>query len=201
MNSRLATSTSSSPLRGFTLIELLITIAIAVIALAIGIPSFVTFQRNAELTSAANSVVAAVNAARGEAMKRNQTAYVVPASGSSWGNGFTVFIDKKTPGGITYTDGTDLPLTKQALNLPGYLTVSGTGATATAAAPFLRFNGSGYQVNADGSGFTSNAITIKRNDADTPKNTRNIMIARTGRVRVCTPLTSSDTNCTTTTLD
>jgi type IV fimbrial biogenesis protein FimT len=186
---------------GFTLIELLITIAIVVIAMAIGIPSFVTFQRNAELTSAANSVIAAINAARGEAMKRNRNAYVVPA-GTGWGSGFTVFVDSNGSG-VAYEDGPDLLVTKQALNLPGYLTVTGVGATAIAGTPYLRFNGSGYMTDT-GTAPVNGAITIKRNDvsaADTPKSTRNIMIARTGRVRVCTPSSTSDTNCTTSTLD
>lgn len=182
---------------GFTLIELLVTIAIAAIAMAIGIPSFLTFQRNAELTSASNGLIAAINAARGEAMKRNLTTYVVPVDPGNWASGFTVFVNKKTTVGPTYSDGTDLLISKQSTNLPPYLTVTGAGATATGSTPFLRFNGSGYSV--DGTGFVGNAITIKRNDivnaADQLKNTRNVIIARTGRVRVCIPQSTSDNGC------
>ena len=79
---------------GFTLIELMVTIAIAAILLMIGVPSFVAFQRNSELTSATNSLVAAISAAKGEAMKRGQSAVVVPTPPSnSWKDGWTVFVD------------------------------------------------------------------------------------------------------------
>src|SRR5688500_7599105 len=43
---------------GFTLIELLTTIVLAAILLAVAAPNFMAFQRNSELTSAANSMLA-----------------------------------------------------------------------------------------------------------------------------------------------
>nr|WP_264080799.1 GspH/FimT family pseudopilin [Paracidovorax avenae] len=73
--------------RGFTLIELMVTMVLVAVLLRIGIPSFVSFQRNSELTSAANGLLSSVNSARTEAMKRNMNAGVVPASGSSWAGG------------------------------------------------------------------------------------------------------------------
>ena len=80
-------------LSGFTLIELMVTIAIASILLMIATPSFVAFQRNSELTSLANSFIAAVNATRGEAMKVGRHAMAVPADGTNWSSGWTVFVD------------------------------------------------------------------------------------------------------------
>ncbi len=79
--------------RGFTLIELMVTMALVAVLLRIGIPSFVSFQRNSELTSAANGLLASVNSARTEAMKRNMNAGLVPTTGSSWGGGWTAFVD------------------------------------------------------------------------------------------------------------
>ena len=57
--------------RGFTLIELMITLAVAVILLVIAVPSFRTMTISNRLTTTANDVVAALNTARMEAIKRN----------------------------------------------------------------------------------------------------------------------------------
>ena len=79
---------------GFTLIELMVTIAIAAILLTVAVPSFTTYLRNAELTSASNNLIATINTARGEAMKRNRRTMVVPTSnGTDWTTGWVVFVD------------------------------------------------------------------------------------------------------------
>ena len=59
---------------GFTLIELMITLAVAVILLVIAVPSFRTMTISNRLTTTANDVVAALNTARMEAIKRNASA-------------------------------------------------------------------------------------------------------------------------------
>ena len=58
---------------GFTLVELMITLAVAVILVTVAIPSFRdTLARN-ELITTTNAWVGAINAARAEAVKRNQS--------------------------------------------------------------------------------------------------------------------------------
>lgn len=57
---------------GVTLMELLIVIALAAIILALGAPQFGEFQRNNRLTSAANDLLAALQLARTEAIKRQR---------------------------------------------------------------------------------------------------------------------------------
>lgn len=56
---------------GFTLIELMVTIALASILLAIAVPSFNSFVVSSRLVAQTNSIVAAINFTRSEAIKRN----------------------------------------------------------------------------------------------------------------------------------
>lgn len=76
---------------GFTLIELLITITVAAVLLSIAAPSFRNLLARNELTAAANAWVGALNTARAEAVKRNQSVVLcgedsVPASGIGSGS-------------------------------------------------------------------------------------------------------------------
>jgi len=57
--------------RGFTLIELMITLTIAVILIAIAIPSFNYMTVSNKLTTTANDLVTALGVSRSEAIKRN----------------------------------------------------------------------------------------------------------------------------------
>ena len=179
---------------GFTLIELMVTIAIAAILLLVATPSFVSMQRNSELTSAANAFVAAINAARGEAMKASQHAMAVPAGGSGWSGGWTVFVDVN--GNSVFDSTTDRVVLQQAA-LPAYFTASGSGSAA-ASPPYVLFDASGY-ARTKTTGFGALTLTLARNDlsgADQLEQTRRIVVAKTGRARVCRPAT--DTTCTAT---
>jgi type IV fimbrial biogenesis protein FimT len=69
--------------RGFTLIELMVTLTIAAVLALVVAPGLTAYKRNAELTSAINTLLSAVNAARSEAMKRGMKAMVIPADGRS----------------------------------------------------------------------------------------------------------------------
>jgi len=55
---------------GFTLWELLVTMVVASLLVAIGIPSFRDAQRNSAITAAANDLITGLLAARAEAVKR-----------------------------------------------------------------------------------------------------------------------------------
>jgi type IV fimbrial biogenesis protein FimT len=178
--------------RGFTLIELMVTVAIAAILMAIAAPSFTEFRRNSELTSAANTLLASINAARTEAMKRNMAAFVVPTDGSAWTNGWIVFVD--TDNSQTYGATNDLLVSAQAAQ-PSYMTVSGNG-TAGETPPYIMFNASGYPAKKTGA-FGALTLSLQRTDVATARKdeqTRRIVISSAGRVRVCKPAT--DTSCT-----
>ncbi|ABM34100.1 GspH/FimT family pseudopilin [Paracidovorax citrulli] len=175
--------------RGFTLIELMVTMALVAVLLRIGIPSFVSFQRNSELTSAANGLLASVNSARTEAMKRNMNAGLVPTTGSSWGGGWTAFVD--IDGNGSFDAAKDLVVSTQPA-LASYFSVTGTG-TATGDTPSITFNSSGYVKD-----FGNVTLEIARNDlsdAALLEQTRRVVIFKTGRVRVCKPTSATDAAC------
>ena len=61
----------SGPLRnGFTLIELMVTVAVLAIIIAFAVPSFVNLVENSRVTTQANTLLAAMNLARSEAIKQ-----------------------------------------------------------------------------------------------------------------------------------
>ncbi len=179
--------------KGFTLIELMVTVTLVAIALALGVPSFTTFQRNAELTSAANSLIATINATRGEAMKRGMRAMMVPADGANWNSGWVAFVDKNQS--QAYEVGSDITISTGDPS-PAYLSVTGNGPAGDTT-PYIMYDASGYS-KVKGGGFGALTLTIARNDVAgnaLAKQTRRIKIASTGRLRVCTPKTTTDLEC------
>lgn len=68
--------------RGFTLLELMVTVSVAAILLAVGVPAFSDIIRNNRLTAAANDLLHSTHVARSEAVKR-QLPVVVCATGDS----------------------------------------------------------------------------------------------------------------------
>ncbi len=181
--------------RGFSLIELVVTLAIAALLLTVAAPGLVTFKRNSDLTSATNSLVAAISAARGEAMKRGINALVVPtANGNDWNAGLVVFADVMQ--NKTYDAANDFTVLTQD-PFPSHLTVTGNGSTTAglSTAPFIMFDASGYAKDKSAA-FVPSVLTIQRNDvAATWQETRYIIVARSGRVRSCKPTSASDSNC------
>ena len=186
--------------RGFTLIELVVTIAIAAVLMMVAVPNFVDFQRNSQLTSLTNSLVASIYAARGEAMKTGRNAFVVPtANGSDWTTGWIVFVDNNGDNTFSSSDDT-LVQTQPALE--SYFTASGTGSSGETPA-YIMFSSSGYSKTKSGSsfgtgGFGALTMSIARSDAPASavyEETRRITISSTGRLRTCKPLSATDNNC------
>ena len=178
--------------RGFTLIELMVTIAVAAVLMAWAAPNFVEFRRNSALTSTTNTLTAALNSARSEAMKHSAFAMVVPQDNANWATGWRVFVDKNL--NQTFDAGTD-QLVLEQMALPDFLLISGNG-TAAEGSPYVLYNGSGYSRTKNGA-FGALTFTIERNDVTGDRRTqqtRRLIVSRTGRVRSCRP--ASDTTCT-----
>ena len=179
--------------RGFTLIELMVTVAVVAVLMLVAAPGYSSFQRNSELTSRANSLLAAINAARGEAMKRGSYATVVPLNGTQWNSGWIVFVDVNRNG--VYDSGTDIQL-YTADALPNYLSLVGNG-NAGLGTPYVSFDASGYSKTI-GQSFGNLTLEFSRTDVATTdySQIRRVKVATTGRVRVCTPISGSDLTCT-----
>ena len=83
--------------KGFTLIELMVTIAVAAILLAIATPSFTSIINSNRLTSAANEMVATLQAARMEAVRLNTTVNVCTGCDGNAGS-LVAFVDANNDG-------------------------------------------------------------------------------------------------------
>ncbi len=81
--------------RGFTLVELMVTIAVIAIVLAVGVPSISQLRANSELTTATNELVAALNLARSEAVRRGETVSFGPWG--TWADGWVVGVNQSDP--------------------------------------------------------------------------------------------------------
>ena len=90
--------------RGFTLTEIMITMAIAGVLLAIGVPSMREFIQNGRITSVTNELVSVLMVARSEAMRQVTTTCVCPttnatdaipacSASSNWEDGWIAFSD------------------------------------------------------------------------------------------------------------
>lgn len=177
--------------RGFTLIELIITFALVAVMLVLAAPSFVKFQRNSELTAAANDFVSAVSAARAEAMKRQLRTYVKPISGEDWSTGWVVFVDVDNDGS---QGSNDVVVTRhEALATTLAVSVSAAApAFADGSTKYLSFNGSGFLRLNSGSFPPASALDITNTSE-----TRRVIVNPAGRLRVCKP---TDSGCTITSL-
>jgi type IV fimbrial biogenesis protein FimT len=106
--------------KGFTLIELMVTLAVAIVLLAIGIPAFEGMQANNRAVVMAQALVTALTLARTEAVGRGVAVAVCPknaadqpgvapsttcGTNANWANGWFVFADSS--GSVGVRDGTD----------------------------------------------------------------------------------------------
>ena len=112
--------------KGFTLLELLVTVSIAAILLAVGVPSYVTFIDNNRVTSQANDMLYSVNMARSEAIKRGTEVRLVSVAGSDWSGGWNLVAD--TNNDPDFDDPADILMQWEALNGDGSLAIAATNS-------------------------------------------------------------------------
>ncbi len=99
--------------RGFSLAEMMIVIAVIGVLAAIAFPSFTGVINGGRLSGMTNELVASIQIARTEAIRRNVRAVVCPSAngttcsgGANWSAGWMVFFDNdrnNLPGGVGET--------------------------------------------------------------------------------------------------
>ena len=131
---------------GTTLLELIVTLSIAGILLAIGIPAFTSLINSSRLSSFANELISSLHLTRSEAIKRNSRAVMCPSvTGTScavnggWHLGWLVFHDPNNNAALDA--GETVIMARQALpsgfSLTGnkwiskYISYTPSGATRT----------------------------------------------------------------------
>ncbi len=167
---------------GVTLVELLITLAIAAILLAIGVPAFQNMVATNRIAALTNELSAALQLARSEAMSRGQRVTVCKSSNAeaaaptcspsaNWADGWLVFVDGVS-GGVEGTfDGSDLRL-RAGKPASGDATV-----TTVNFADYVVFRPDGQNRGSSGLANGSFAICIAPNE-------RRIVINTVGRIRI-----------------
>jgi type IV fimbrial biogenesis protein FimT len=172
---------------GLTLIEMLVTLAVAIVLLAIGIPAFQGMEANNRAAVLAQGLVSALTLARTEALGRGVPVAVCPkdaadvpgqvpsttcGTNANWPNGWLVFTD--AAGTVGARDGTDevvrdFPTPRRTPSI-------------TKAPAFVRFGTQGYL--SDGTLNVPAAVNLQLAESGgTSNQTRCVTIASLGQPR------------------
>lgn len=161
---------------GFTVIELMIVIGVVGILLAVGLPSLQDTINSINANSAAKTLVASLNYARSEAVKRGAVVSVCGSSSGtdcdagSWSEGWIVFVDENSDadGEAGSVDAGD----------PVLRVYQGSGASVlTTTAAMQQFDAQGFGLNT-----TTNTYLLCPVDANSA-NAQSVELSVTGRAR------------------
>ncbi|MDG4559694.1 MAG: Tfp pilus assembly protein FimT/FimU [Candidatus Competibacter sp.] len=167
---------------GFTLMELMVTVAVAAILLFVGVPTFQETINNNRLTSNANALVAALNLARSEAIKRNTRVTLCKSAdgasctaGGDYAQGWIVFADPNANGAIDAGE----PIIQVGQALSGGLTLTGNGVGGVADS--ISYVSAGVSQS-NGGGPQNGTLTLCKTGYTA--SSRQLVLTRGGRLRV-----------------
>lgn len=164
---------------GFTLTELMVTISVLGIITAFALPAFRMWIVNAQIKTAAESILSGLQLARGEAVRRNTRTYMTISTDTD-ANTWRM--------GCVTADAATCPSTIQQSTHDGsskiILNFTPNGASTVSFNPFGQ-----VVANADGSQPLSSVTVDVPSDVLAPADTREltINISRGGQVRLCDP--------------
>ena len=142
--------------RGFTLPELMIVITILAVMLAAGVPTLAEFVRNQRVKTASFDLLSTLVFARSEAITRNATVKVEPATANTWAAGWTV----KDAGGTVLR--TLEPTPNVAIAGPANVEFRGSGRLVTTTVPT-------FELTSTGANVTSRCIRVDLSGRPTTK--------------------------------
>lgn len=114
--------------QGFTLIELMVTVAVVAILVGVAVPSFQGAVNGNRLASSANELVASLQTARMEAIRRNRRVVVCASANANAGqdatcananiDGWITFVDNSSPVNNVFDKASDTLLRNSTLDGP-----------------------------------------------------------------------------------
>jgi len=176
--------------RGFSLLELMVTIGIASLVLAFGVPGFQGIIKNNRIVSVTNDLISNLHLARSEAVKNRTTAVIcasddptadTPVCGDDFAKGWIAFLDRNGNGSVNAN--ADPALDDTILRVQPALHSSISPGFDGA---YMAFASSGYGRSVAGLGARATAIVLcddrgNKNVANGISSARVIVLTETGR--------------------
>lgn len=166
---------------GISLVEILAVLVMLTTVAAIAMPAFSSVGRSARLTSAVNEMVASLNLARSEAIKRNQRVVVCKSANATtctttggWEQGWIVFQDMDND--AVHDDNETIVAVRQPM--PPQLRLTGNSHVSR----YISYAPTGATKLVSGA-FQAGTLIVCNRSA-TRADARQIIISSTGRVRV-----------------
>lgn len=163
---------------GFTMVELMVVIAVAVILLGVGVPSWRAFVQRQKVTATANEFFAAINLTRSEAIRRGMRVDLMPVDpAGDWAKGWMVFVDENSN---RRRDAAEKPIFTHDTVPPG---ISIDANLTDSQVQYLAYTGTGRtRTNASGERTQFGNFTFRVGDQ-----IRRIKLNFLGRARLCDP--------------
>lgn len=178
-NQKRAKHCSHEGVNGFTLVEWMVTIAVSAILLTITVPALSNVMVSSRLTSFANTFLAHLYLARGEAIKRNGRAALCKsatgvscASEGDWQQGWIVFQDENDN---ALRDISEVVLLQQSALPNGYF-LNGNATVQN----YISYSPTG-STKLSGGAFQAGTLTLCEQSS---QQGRKIIISSTGRARI-----------------
>ena len=163
-------------IHGWTLIELMVAVALGMLLLTLATPTFERTLREHRLTTLSNDLLAMLNLARSEAVRRGTTVVICKSAdgqncgGTDWSVGWIIFANADNRWPPTVDPGDEILRYWPAL-LPGY--------TLSASSNFTNY----IAYRASGRSNTMGRFVLCK-DGQLAQNSRAVFVSITGRARV-----------------